>query len=279
MKLSFFEWKSEQPTLKAPLVFLHGLGGTGNIWRPITAKLEDEFLCIAPDQRGHGASRPVPAGEENQFHAIDYAKDVSTLLVSLNIQRYTLIGHSMGVRTALALAQLEPEKVAGLIAVDIGISSRWGGGIGLPLAHFVQNLPEVFSSRAQLRDYVMKHCPDPSIGQYLAAVSFKSSESPETWAFPFDHQSLVATIEEANEAPIPDYLRKILAAKIPTLFLRGANSRVWLKEDYEQQKTEFADENLNFEEWEDCGHGLPFEKRVRFIERIKTFLIQKEANL
>jgi esterase len=277
MNLSFFEWGAEHPALPManstpPLVFLHGLGGTGQIWRPITAQLEDHYYCLAPDQRGHGGSRPVPSTEAHSFHALDYAKDVSAFLAEKSIERYYLIGHSMGVRTALALAQLEPQKVAGLIAVDIGITSAWGGGIGLPLAQFIQNLPERFHTRAGLRDYVTKYCPDPSIGQYLAAVSKQESKDPESWGFPFDHQSLVDTIQSANEAPIPDWLRAILAAKIPTLFLRGENSKVWLKADYEAQRAQFNDPSLTFEEWENCGHGLPFEQRVRFVERLKSFV-------
>jgi esterase len=275
MNLSFFEWGPQHSAPQATLVFLHGLGGTGNIWRPIVAQLEDSYRCIAPDQRGHGESRPVPANEAESFHALDYAKDVSRLLAAQNIDRYFVIGHSMGVRTALALTQMEPEKVLGLIAVDIGITSEWGGGIGLPLANFIQNLPLQFSTRSGLRDYVMKYCPDPAIGQYLAAVSKKVSESPESWVFPFDHQSLVKTIQAANEAPIPDWLRAILAAKVPTLFLRGERSLVWRKADYELQKTQFIDPCLTFEEWENCGHGLPFEQRLRFIERVKQFIQQK----
>lgn len=245
----------------------------------MTARLEEEFHCIAPDQRGHGGSRPVPEDQKEAFHAIDYARDVSELLTEQGIEKYLIIGHSMGVRTSLALAQMEPEKVAGLIAVDIGITSAWGGGIGLPLANFIQNLPDHFQTRAGLRDYVMKYCPDPSIGQYLAAVSQKISDSPESWVFPFDHQSLVNTIHEANQAPIPDWLRSILVARVPVLFLRGERSRVWLKEDYEKQKAEFAQyANLTFEEWENSGHGLPFEQRVRFIERIQSFYSEIAQN-
>jgi len=272
MNLSFFEWKPQHEASPATLVFLHGMGGTGSIWRPITAPLEETYRCIAPDQRGHGGSRPVPENEHDDFHATDYAKDVSQLLSRLKIDRYFLIGHSMGVRTALALAQQELEKVQGLILVDISITREWGGGIGVPLANFIRHLPEAFSTRQGLRDYVMKYCPDPSIGQYLAAVSKKVSDSPESWVFPFDHQSLVRTIEEADEAPIPEWVQKILAAKIPILFLRGERSKVWKKEDYEAQRAQFADPNLTFEEWANCGHGLPFEQRLRFIERIKEFV-------
>ncbi|MCW3101508.1 MAG: alpha/beta hydrolase fold protein [Chthonomonadaceae bacterium] len=275
MKLNFFQWmpqsSTDQPNPPS-LVFLHGMGGTGYIWRPIGAQLEDNFRCIAPDQRGHGLSRPVPLEEAHRFHALDYAQDVSELLDSLSIHRYFIIGHSMGARTALALAQLEPRKVLGLVSVDIGLSSQWGGGIGLPLATFLENLPPEFHDRATLKEYLFANCPDPSIAQYLSAVAKKTTENPETWTFPFDRASLVETIHQANEAPLETWLEQILNAGIRTTFLRGERSKVWLKEDYESQKQKFQHPFLEFQEWENCGHGLPFEQRARFTQFLRDLV-------
>ena len=281
MKLHYFEWlppvlpnPDSKPSL--PLVFLHGMGGTGQIWRPITAQLENNFRCIALDQRGHGLSRPVPANEPG-FHANDYARDVLQTLDEIGVDRFFLIGHSMGVRTALAVAYLAPARVAGLIAVDIGISSEWGGGIGLPLAHFMEALPKTFPNRTDLKNYVSEHCPDPAIAQYLTAVSKKISDAPETWVFPFDHESLVKTIHQANEAPLEKWVMDSLNAGVHMTFLHGENSKVWLKKDYEDQCVKFVHPLLKFEEWENCGHGLPFEQRTRFIEFVKNFVPLKKV--
>jgi esterase len=271
-KLNYFRWKPDQDALKKnppTLVFLHGMGGTGQIWRSIAAFLEGEWDCIAPDQRGHGKSRNVSQDSINDFHAETYAKDVLALLDSLHIERFLLIGHSMGVRTALALAKAAPSRVAGLIAVDIGITSNWGGGMGIPLARFIQNLPESFPDRTQMKTYLTTHCPDPAIAQYLSAVAQKSDSLPETWSFPFDHQALIQTIEQAHEAPLESWVSEILASRVPIFFLRGMNSKVWLKPDYEDQKKKLHHPQLHFEEWENCGHGLPFEQRGRFVEFVR----------
>ncbi len=275
MKLNFFNWK---PTADAPpphsdqktMVFLHGLGGTGQIWRPIAAQLEEEWNCIAPDQRGHGKSRPVPPFEVEHFHADDYAEDVFELLTDLKIKHYWLVGHSMGVRTALALAKRDPDRIKGVIAVDIGITSDWGGGIGEPLAQFIEGLPESFPSRTLMKEHLAFHCPDPAIAQYLSAVAIPSKTEPQSWSFPFDHQALIQTIYQAHHAPLADWLKEALGDGVPFLFLRGANSRFWLKSDYEEQKATLNHPLLRFEEWENCGHGLPFEQRARFIALLKT---------
>jgi pimeloyl-ACP methyl ester carboxylesterase len=276
MKLHYFEWSPQiLPTPNKnpafPMIFLHGMGGTGSIWRPITAKLEDQFKCIALDQRGHGLSRPVPASEPG-FHADDYARDVIETLDEIGIDRFFLIGHSMGVRTALDVARQIPKRVIGLVAVDIGISSAWGGGIGLPLASFMEALPSTFPNRSDLKNYVFEHCPDPAIAQYLTAVSKKISDAPETWNFPFDHEALVKTIHQANEAQLDQWVPDALNAGVSMTFLRGENSKVWLKHDYEAQRAKFVHPLLKFEEWENCGHGLPFEQRVRFVLFLESFV-------
>ena len=271
--LNFFRWGPKSPESSSiHLVFLHGMGGTGRIWRPIASALEDQFDCIAPDQRGHGGSQALPESESHQFHAEDYARDVSQLLRDLGVSRYFLIGHSMGVRTALALAHSEPERVEKLVAIDIGLTREWGGGIGMPLAKFIENLPETFSDRKTLKDYLLSHCPDPAIAQYLSAVAQQSSPDPETWVFPFNHDALVKTIQQANQAPLDEWLKEVLEAQVPVWFLRGAHSKVWLKTDYERQKKSLIHPLLHFEEWENCGHGLPFEQRGRFVEFLRSFI-------
>ena len=290
MELHFFKWMPQSSATESKkgltmLLFLHGMGGTGQIWRPIAASLEEDFLCIAPDQRGHGLSRPIPAAEVNAFHSSDYADDVCSLLSKLVIEyspnSIYFIGHSMGVRTALATAAkvlsdstsgVGRELLKGVIAVDIGLQSKWGGGIGEPLANFIRALPETFPGRASLREYLFANCPDQAIAQYLAAVSKKIGDSPETWVFPFEHEALVQTILQADEAPIEQWVRDICAAGVPMLALRGADSKVWLKPDYENSRVTLANPLLTFEEWPGCGHGLPFEQRPKFIERIRAFV-------
>ncbi len=277
MNLNYFRWmpgKNEAPNLAEPktLVFLHGLGGTGQIWRPIAAQLESQYDCVAPDQRGHGGSRPVPDDEKTRFHAEDYAQDIGTLIDQLGIQNFYLVGHSMGVRTALAVCEQKMNQVLGVIAVDIGISSEWGGGMGKPLGDFIRTLPENFPDRTSMREYLFKNCPDTSIAQYLSAVAKNTSTSEiENWVFPFEHDSLVQTIAQAHEAPIGDWVTEIVTSGVRVLFLRGANSKVWLKDEYEAQMKTYAHPLLEFEEWENCGHGLPFEQRAKFVEKIKEF--------
>ncbi len=60
---------------------------------------------------------------------------------------------------------------------------------------------------------------------------------------------------------------------MPILVLRGARSGVWTHEEFESERANFADlPTVVFEEFADAGHGLPFEQRLKFVERLKTFV-------
>lgn len=252
------------------LLFLHGLGGTGALWRPIAADLESEAEILAPDQRGHGGSRPVPTASE--FTPIAFAQDVAALQEALHFKPAWLIGHSMGVRTASALAHLRPDLVQGLILVDLGFSGPAGGGLGSGLAGFLQTLPESFPSRAEARGFLKQHCPDVAIGQYLAAVAQTDATSGIT-TFPFDHAALIKTLEAAATNSVREWLQERAARGLPILALRGANSGVWNEAEFAQERKAFqAMPNVVFETFEGAGHGLPFEQRKQFTARIRSFI-------
>lgn len=276
MKLHYSEWSTHLANSNSPLVFLHGLGGTGQIWRAITAQLENNFYCVAPDQRGHGESL-IPSLETTSFHATDYAQDIQELISLLQKGPVHLIGHSMGVRTAFATAHLAPQLVKSIVAVDLGISSQWGGGMGFPLSEFLKKLPEQFPTRKQLQDYVTAECPDDSIARYLIAVSKPldlKNRDTSPYTFPFQHEALIRTIQSAHKAPMEEWVRETQQNSIPILFLHGKNSRVWSEQDYFRQKEKLAQPGTTFESWENCGHGLPFERRNEFAERVRTWILE-----
>ncbi len=265
---------SEDSTADAQRVtFLHGLGGTGALWRPIAADLENDFDVLALDQRGHGKSLAIPATEPG-FTPADFGHDVDQTLRALEFYPTWLVGHSMGVRTACATAQLNPAGVRGLILVDLGLSKDSARIVSENLLEFIDELPAVFPTRREARAFLLAKCKDPSIAQYLIAVSQVGAEG--SVSFPFDHEALVKTIHAARDFSAFDAVWGLGASGMPILLLRGAQSLVWEKAEYEREKAQFGESGAHasvvFEEIEGAGHGLPFEKRREFVERVKRFL-------
>jgi pimeloyl-ACP methyl ester carboxylesterase len=176
----------------------------------------------------------------------------------------------MGVRSACALAHLKPEWVEGLILVDLGLSGPAGGGMGDDLAQFLKKLPQAFPSRAEARSFLAENCPDPSIAQYLLAVSTATPEGG--LSFPFDHAALIQTIEAAKNTSVRGWVRAYAEAGKRVLILRGAESRVFSPESFAAEKAALRDlPSVEFEEVAGAGHGLPFEKRAWFVERVRAY--------
>ncbi len=253
------------------------MGGTGALWRPIAAGLEDEYQVFAPDQRGHGASiLNLSPPHQPSYTPLDYGQDVVQTFEPILAQKNAvLIGHSMGVRTAVAAAHLAPKLFDRLVLIDLGLSGPAGGGMGEDLARFLKILPLEFESRAQARTFMDQHCPDPSIAQYLLAVSQIQPQNGGRLVFPFDKGALISTIDAARDSSVRTLLKAWLLQnpQHQALVLRGEKSLVWSAQDFEQEQQEFkAVKNITFETMAGCGHGLPFEVRTAFIARLKLFL-------
>lgn len=277
MILHAFRYPRDLPEIKnnhavrPRLLMLHGMGGTGSLWRPIAAPLEDEVDLLCPDQRGHGGSILPP--EETHYSPIDYGQDLVETCTAEGFYPAWVVGHSMGVRSACGYAKLSPEMISGLILVDLGFSGVAGGGVGDLLGIFLKRLPTTFPSRAEARKFLEESCPDPSIAQYLLAVSKVNLKTQEL-TFPFSHEALLKTIEASRGSETGPWMEEF-ARKTgrPVHIIRGERSLVYEKSEFLADKSKYAAiPNIHFTEFMGAGHGLPFEKRLEFVALLKTLI-------
>lgn len=92
-----------------PLVLLHGLLGDGNDWQPVIDRLPGHH-CIALDLPGHGQHHELRVNDFEQSH-----QWLCRELASCGIERYLLVGYSLGGRLALYHASREPAGLLGLL--------------------------------------------------------------------------------------------------------------------------------------------------------------------
>lgn len=96
-----------------PVYLLHGLALDHSIWLEMAEYYADQAQFIIPDLRGHGHT---PLG--NADGSIEqFARDALQLADHLGHEQFILAGHSMGGYIALALAETQPERLAGLVLV------------------------------------------------------------------------------------------------------------------------------------------------------------------
>jgi pimeloyl-ACP methyl ester carboxylesterase len=105
----------------APVVFVHSLAGNTGHWSAQLEHLRSSRRAVAFDLRGHGRSEPSRSG-----YAIDsVADDVGAVADALGLERFALVGHSMGGGVALSFAGAHPERVDRLLLLDaIGDGSQ-----------------------------------------------------------------------------------------------------------------------------------------------------------
>ena len=100
---------------------MHGFSCAHDDWQAQLEFFSRNHEVVACDLRGHGATpgRPPECSIEH------YGGDVAALLNNLDLRASILVGHSMGTRVVLEAAQIDPERVAGIVLVD---GSRQGSG-------------------------------------------------------------------------------------------------------------------------------------------------------
>jgi pyruvate dehydrogenase E2 component (dihydrolipoamide acetyltransferase) len=101
-----------------PLVLLHGVATSRLIWRRVTAPLAGSRPVVAVDVPGFGQSAPAGAGFELEEVA-------DALVIQLGLERFDLLGHSLGGALAVAVAARHPDRVRRLVLVSpAGLAPR-----------------------------------------------------------------------------------------------------------------------------------------------------------
>jgi pimeloyl-ACP methyl ester carboxylesterase len=99
-----------------PVVLIHGMLNSSRHWRDVALRLADRHRVIAPDLIGHGDSA-TPRGD---YSLGAHAAAIRDLLVSLDVHRATIVGHSLGGGVAMQFFWQFPERVERLALISSG---------------------------------------------------------------------------------------------------------------------------------------------------------------
>ena len=106
------------PADSPALLLIHGSAGSTAWWDPTVPELAEVFRVVRVDLLGHGCSTSPPGG----YDIPTQAQRVGAALEHLDIDRATVVGHSMGCLVATALAEQRPGEIAGVALIDMGPS-------------------------------------------------------------------------------------------------------------------------------------------------------------
>lgn len=96
------------------IVLIHGFGAAIDWWDEVAPQLASDHRVIRIDLIGHGGT----AAPDSGYSIERQAQLVSAVLDKLAVDRFTVIGHSMGGEVAAALAEMKPERVERMVLID-----------------------------------------------------------------------------------------------------------------------------------------------------------------
>ena len=96
-----------------PLVFVHGVGVNGDLWRHVAPPLADEHRCVVPDLPFGSHAHPLRAGADLSLPGL--ARIVADLLEALDLEDVTIVANDTGGAVAQWLVGHHAERVGGLV--------------------------------------------------------------------------------------------------------------------------------------------------------------------
>jgi proline iminopeptidase len=221
ISLSFRQWGKRDPTL--PFLMLHGHPGNAHCLSVLAESVQDQFWVIAPDLRGYGNSRAHHA-----FAMTDHLQDLETLLHQLQVDRFLVLGWSLGGILALELALRYPERVQGLVLLataarpvgshpPITVWDEIATGIASLINWVVPGWQwniDTFGQRSLYRYLLQQHTP--TAYQYLASAALPAYLHTS----PYASQALRAALRQRYNR-----LADLKQIQAPALVMAGEQDR------------------------------------------------------
>ncbi|MTD40676.1 esterase [Erwinia sp. CPCC 100877] len=206
MKLNTRLQTAQSPVTSSPVVLIHGLFGSLDNLGVLGRSLVKDRTVLQLDLRNHGLS---PRSDIMTYPAM--AQDVLDTLDACQLDKVTLIGHSMGGKVSMALSALAPGRIDQLVMIDIA-----------PVAYPVRRHDAIFAavravteqgatSRHDAAAIMREHIEEEGVIQFLLK-SFANGDWRFNVSALWDQYDNIVGWE-----PTPPWPR-------PALFIRGGNS-------------------------------------------------------
>jgi pimeloyl-ACP methyl ester carboxylesterase len=97
----------------SPVVFVHGVGVNGDLWRRVAPLLADEHRCVVPDLPWGAHSHPLR--EDADLSLPGMARIVADFMSALDLGNVTIVANDTGGAVAQWLVGHHPERIGGLV--------------------------------------------------------------------------------------------------------------------------------------------------------------------
>lgn len=236
---------------KENVLFIHGNLASSEWWRMTFDGMPEKYTAYAIDLPGSGETP-----ETGELHTMEYLVSVVESFVDeIGLDKFYLVGHSMGGGISQLYAMRNPEKVVKMLLLDAmaadGFHTMYKRGLDI-VEEFMRDKKKLEKAMR----VIMPECKNEDFVKKSIDIAFNSSGQ----VF-LEHP---VTMHEAN------WFDKLGKIKCPVLFLHGEKDTFVPKDGSE--RTAAAIPDCEFKYLKNCGHCPNIEVPEVFKKELFTFL-------
>ena len=260
LNFHYLDWGSKSDE---PILLLHGIAQQAHSWDLVSLALSDRYRVVALDARGHGDTQ-WPSNQDYSIEA--HQGDLDVFVEAIGLDKFILVGHSMGGRNGYVFTSRRTEKVKALVIVDIGPDGERSGS--QRIRRFV-TLPDQLDSFEEFVLRVQEYTGRP-LWMINGSLKHSVKQLPSgKWTWKYDK-----AIRNPNFSPggwTPEDLWGCLdRIKCPVFVVRGANSDIFSNDTLEHMLRAIPGSKGTV--IPDSGHLVVGDNTVGFIEAVEDFL-------
>ena len=236
-----------------PLVLVHGFLGSSKMWRPQIDFFKKNFRVITPDLPGFGKSTHIKSHDS----IISLANLILDCLKDKQINKFYLLGHSMGGMIVQEMAKIYGDKISKLICYSTG-----------PMGE----MPDRFETMDESRNNLKK------IGLVAAARNIA-----KTWFILGEKAKYFdLCIQAGKETSVEAVDNALIAMKKYNgtnnlKFIKNETLIIWGEKDksYNYKQIQTLKENISNSSlviFKECAHNIHLEKIEEFNKTVQNFL-------
>ena len=235
------------------LVLVHGFLGSSEMWRPQINFFRENYRVIVPALPGFGKSNKV-----NSCNSIAcMAKSILTTLEKKKIDRFYLLGHSMGGMIVQEMARLVGEKILKLICYGTG-----------PRGNIPGRFETIDVSREKLKTDGLDNTA------YRIAKTWFIEEDKSKYFYLCEEAGKQTSLEAADNALVAmknwSGIKNLKNIKNETLIIWGDQDKAYNFNQVETLKENIINSDLRIVDG--CSHNVHLEKPDEFNRIVSEFL-------
>jgi branched-chain amino acid transport system permease protein len=240
----------EQGTGAESIVFVHGFISTQVWWQPTLERLPESFHAYALDLRACGESEQIETGHT----LVQYADDLHQFVEQAGLQKFILVGHSMGGGVSMQYALNHQDRLRALVLVD-------------PLAAYGTRIPPDITAWINAQQGTPEGIRQILLGAFATPPDEEYLEKLVEGGVRWNKSIYLSTMDDMASFNISDRLPEI---RVPTLVTWGDKDAVIPFPAIVDIFSKVP--GCGLEVWHGVGHSGPIEIPDRFVELLTRFI-------